>query len=321
MNPPDTKPLFKLASPDAPSPFELKEREKRRCCADILPIGAKLLYCWLADNSWMRCFGGEPGGSAISISVSQLQQWLRVGERSISRWTSLLIERGYLWLGKKPIRNSHAQNVYHLSVSEAPPGDGTQMHFDTWGNPYRHADGRYSKVEPFAEVPANTASLPSTGPPSTANVAVGHGQRGGGPRPTRPRAGANQAVGHGQRGGGPRPTRRRATANVAVGHGQVGGPKESPESASGVGEAVKTVSPAKERLKVNGEGENDFMLECLQLFGKKTGEDWGGYWRTLYRQNSGKARRVIAAVREDLASKSISNPGGYALDLWKRFAD
>ena len=277
MNPPDTKPLFKLASPDAPSPFELKEREKRRCCADILPIGAKLLYCWLADNSWMRCFGGEPGGSAISISVSQLQQWLRVGERSISRWTSLLIERGYLWLGKKPIRNSHAQNVYHLSVSEAPPGDGTQMHFDTWGNPYRHADGRYSKVEPFAEVPANTASLPSTGPPST--------------------------------------------ANVAVGHGQVGGPKESPESASGVGEAVKTVSPAKERLKVNGEGENDFMLECLQLFGKKTGEDWGGYWRTLYRQNSGKARRVIAAVREDLASKSISNPGGYALDLWKRFAD
>ena len=80
------------------------------------------------------------------------------------------------------------------------------------------------------------------------------------------------------------------------------------------------VSLVKER---NGttEPEKEFLVACLEVFGEKNQRAWGGYWRKLYRQNSGKAIRVLNAVREDLKTKQIANPGGYAKDLWERFAD
>jgi len=49
----------------------------------------------------------------------------------------------------------------------------------------------------------------------------------------------------------------------------------------------------------------------------------GGKWRTRWRTMRGKTHRVMAAIVEQLSNSTadrIKKPGGYAEDLWKRFA-
>ena len=82
-------------------------------------------------------------------------------------------------------------------------------------------------------------------------------------------------------------------------------------------------SPADERKSAwNHKPESEFIVEAERVFGSETMEQWGSYWRTLYRDNATKCWRVLFAVSEDIkGGKAIDNPGGYARDLWNRFAD
>jgi hypothetical protein len=76
------------------------------------------------------------------------------------------------------------------------------------------------------------------------------------------------------------------------------------------------------------EGEAAFMahvLEAFSSFGPKGSENeianWGGWWRNRYREDKGKARRVLAEIRGMVREGRIRrNPGAAANDLWKRFA-
>jgi len=74
----------------------------------------------------------------------------------------------------------------------------------------------------------------------------------------------------------------------------------------------------------NGEkaAENGFILRCRGVLGKAQMAEHGGIWRTLYRQNSKKAERVIAeveTVKRDRPATIKTNLGAFAMDLWKRF--
>ena len=75
-------------------------------------------------------------------------------------------------------------------------------------------------------------------------------------------------------------------------------------------------------------GEPSFMGDVLRLFEQcgpqvqeKEMTNWGGWWRNRYREDAGKAKRVLAEVRSMLREGKIRrNPGAAAQDLWKRFA-
>jgi len=67
------------------------------------------------------------------------------------------------------------------------------------------------------------------------------------------------------------------------------------------------------------------VLETFNSFGPNVSENelanWGGWWRNRYREDKGKARRVLAEIRGMVREGRIRrNPGAAANDLWKRFA-
>jgi hypothetical protein len=86
--------------------------------------------------------------------------------------------------------------------------------------------------------------------------------------------------------------------------------------------AFKRLRKSAESGGEEGAGEDAFMLQCRQLLGKGPMEKDGGIWRTLYRQNPGKAQRVIAEVEatvKDRPGTIHSSRAAFAMDLWKRF--
>jgi hypothetical protein len=66
--------------------------------------------------------------------------------------------------------------------------------------------------------------------------------------------------------------------------------------------------------------EKKFLSRCAEVFGSKSMANFGGRWRNLYRADHQKAVRAVEEVAGEMKSKPISNPGGYAYDLFKRFA-
>jgi hypothetical protein len=87
-----------------------------------------------------------------------------------------------------------------------------------------------------------------------------------------------------------------------------------------------TLSPSA--LEKASPGEGRFMARLLEVFascGTKAQEseltNWGGWWRNRYREDPKKADRVLAELRSMLKEHRVRrNPGGAAMDLWKRFA-
>ena len=76
----------------------------------------------------------------------------------------------------------------------------------------------------------------------------------------------------------------------------------------------------------NGPGEKEFLEAVRELFGPNGTkrarvelENWGGWWRNRFRDNPGKARRVLAEVKGLVRERRITmSPGAAAVDLWKR---
>jgi len=68
--------------------------------------------------------------------------------------------------------------------------------------------------------------------------------------------------------------------------------------------------------------EDGLMAACAHVLGPKCMKQWGGKWRKRVREKAGKVKRVLLCVKEEMKTKVIHNPGGYADDLFeKRFAD
>ena len=67
----------------------------------------------------------------------------------------------------------------------------------------------------------------------------------------------------------------------------------------------------------------DFLADTLRNFSPKAAhtelENWGGWWRNRYRENSAKARKVLAELAGMIREGRIrTNPGAAAKDLWQR---
>ncbi len=79
--------------------------------------------------------------------------------------------------------------------------------------------------------------------------------------------------------------------------------------------------------KASGE-ENRFLADLaltLSDFSTKQSNleltNWGGWWRLRFREDPGKARRVLAELGSMIREKRVrSNAGAAAKDLWERFA-
>lgn len=71
------------------------------------------------------------------------------------------------------------------------------------------------------------------------------------------------------------------------------------------------------------ETEAEALAACESLLGGKAElRQWGGLWRTRWRKNPDRFRRVLAAVREEQAAGRLPRRtwGAFASDLWGRFA-
>jgi len=79
--------------------------------------------------------------------------------------------------------------------------------------------------------------------------------------------------------------------------------------------------------KASGE-ENHFLATLAQTvsaFSPKQSShelaNWGGWWRLRFREDPGKARRVLAELGSMIREKRVrTNAGAAAKDLWERFA-
>lgn len=68
--------------------------------------------------------------------------------------------------------------------------------------------------------------------------------------------------------------------------------------------------------------EQELLGKCLEVLGADVMQGWGGLWRNRARSSPGKLERVLNAVALDQREgKPIRSPGGYANDLFTRFAD
>lgn len=88
-----------------------------------------------------------------------------------------------------------------------------------------------------------------------------------------------------------------------------------------------TTEPDPEVLKFNSLGvpkrrevEGQAMERMKAAFGEQCAVNWGGLWRKRFRENPEKWKRVMDDVESTMREQTIDNPGGYADDLWTRFA-
>lgn len=94
-----------------------------------------------------------------------------------------------------------------------------------------------------------------------------------------------------------------------------------PEKAQAVNSKQKQKHNSKcSTAKSRCAGEKEFMVLVESVIGANGSANWGGRWRNLFRKTPDKARRAIETTRADLKEKQIDNPGGYAFDLYQRFA-
>jgi len=75
-----------------------------------------------------------------------------------------------------------------------------------------------------------------------------------------------------------------------------------------------------------GSGEQKFLAHVMEVIaawspkeGSKELTNWGGWWRNRFREDPGKARRILAEIRGMIREHRITgSPGAAAGDLWKR---
>ena len=85
-----------------------------------------------------------------------------------------------------------------------------------------------------------------------------------------------------------------------------------------------TSSPPEKQSEEENRFLKDLVLTFADFDQKQSSQEltnWGGWWRLRFREDPGKARRVLAEVRSMITEKRIRrNVGAAAKDLWERFA-
>jgi len=276
-------------------------------------------------------------------------------------WISSLVGGGYVWLGRHRIPNipdEKSINVYNVCClipqthqPNLPWSDGN------WGGEVIEAGEVFGAGEGGAPVKGSgydqaengfpgvqTAKNPKMGAPNGNFGDLGAPKKGscqypktGAPNsPLReqaiPENGSRElpkrGVASSQKGELAIPENGSSQLpKTGAGSSQKGGSKESlkePRLEKKIPRAFNRDNRSSEEGETGGKkaGEDDFMLLAMQTFGKPEMANNGGLWRTLYRQNSDKAWRVINDVVQTLKTNPTeiqTTPCKFAMDLWGRF--
>jgi hypothetical protein len=121
----------------------------------------------------------------------------------------------------------------------------------------------------------------------------------------------------------PAPTLERASSDPPA---RLKTDRDSEEQTSNTMRTDERSTLSSSAQEVSSDREGHFMRsveETLALFSPEKARlemaNWGGWWRTRYREAPDKARRLLAEIRSMIQERRIrKNPGATAADLWKR---
>jgi hypothetical protein len=326
---------FILAQPKTPAQIRREAllatmpKLRRDCSRDprlTNHVGAKWLFGQVSDLTFIEDFGGQRDGR-LFMSLRDMSKLFHVHRNTLAAWRQKLSDTGWIWFIERWPRCEWGICGICNQPELFPPN------FESVG---------------YGGVPAEQAQLPETSksadlgqnglpdrpavPAEQATLAGGTGMSGRTSRPVLPAEQARLAGGTGQTGRTSRPVWPAEQARLAVlqatDAGAAGRIEESPGNKE-VGrpdKAVNRVGRGKRAFKAPRrvtDDENGFLQVCLGVLTKPEMEENGGLWRTLYRQNTGKAWRVISELQRMLKEgvEIRTTPAKTAMDLWKRFSD
>ncbi len=321
----------------------------KTCRMHELTTGARMLYCYLSDKSFLRSVNqGVPG--SVTKSKDKLGQELGVNERTIRRWGRELMVSRFVW------QRVYWHNGFELTTWFLRGLADEQQEF------WKDADPRYGRTRETQKqhrssmrgtngqfCPKTAEETKSTNLPEKSAVS---GQE----CPTttdNPDRGQRTPVtvvnGHSCPSSTDNPDRgQRTPVTVVNGHSRplsadtsVRAPRtpvseleETPDVKGVIGEvSFKRSTGFNAR---NGSGgvkklsaENHFIYvevpEAMELWkkghGKVESSSSGVWWRQSYRANPDLIRRVLAETVCAIKERKIkTDPGKYAVDLWKRWS-
>jgi hypothetical protein len=141
-----------------------------------LTDGARNLFTFLLDLALNPRVNNDRRGE-ITISNTQLREWLDRSARAIYGWTKELVKQRHVWVSKLPRPNMHPMNVFHITALQPIREMRQDVASDgLWGNGYRRPDQvmplgarggtctkRHCLLDQFGR-PANTKTLENSPP-------------------------------------------------------------------------------------------------------------------------------------------------------------
>lgn len=116
--------------------FERQLKLKRLVMTMNLPPGARLLFCFLLDMSWLRKFGGLAPG-IVGISIRKLCQYLHVQHGTVTGWKRILGPSpgaNLIWWRLQQLPNAQPMHVYFISAFHPPEPSALEPGFSLcWG--------------------------------------------------------------------------------------------------------------------------------------------------------------------------------------------
>jgi hypothetical protein len=302
-----------------------------------VPDGAKVLYCFLSDQSFLNSV--SPSRGVVTMSKLKLAEHLKVSSRTIARNGRALESKRFVWTRIFWRGGFELTNWYLRGLADSQ----TEM-FDnadpSWGRTRIH--GLRSRQTARG---SNGQFCPHGGPqPETADLLEKsrvNGQQ-------RPRATVKidrcqrtvASVVNGQQ-------RPLSTDTSVRGHGTVASVDNGhlrPLTTDNPDRGQRTaVSELEDSPVVKEHGESPLNVQRAERLSRKTGENeflaevketmamhdrnWavaemagsGGCYRKYFRENPTKARTVLADTRCAIKEHRIKkNPGAHFMDLWGR---
>jgi len=345
--PPETEPkqehqkVFSLARVEDDTKLILETR--MQCLTDHhLTFGARCLFTLLFDLA-LNPFINDSRG-IVTASVEKLATLLNAGEASIGEWKKMLVERRYVWIRAHYMPNTWPMHTFSITALVSPDkrllgkptGDGL------WGNGQRRSkllsegamDQKLIRTKKGPKQP-NTSKIEEISTAGSEN----HGLSGSETDPGRIRNRSGQDQKLIRPGSETDPGRIRkhslpGSENRGCPDQKTGVIRESLEGVKGSGEHSLSCLTAEKgskgtkaeqcsgstALKVDLDREREFLQRLGEITGPKEMANWGGRWRNRYRENPGKAIRVLAELKSMHKEGSIvRNAGAAADDLWRRF--
>ena len=341
---------FPIAAREDPILAIVCPQSRRKVAKDkTLPMGARVMYDFLIDYSlWKeKC----PVRGVLTMPNGDVARHLGISIRSVQNYKALLRSRGAIFTSEKFLRNAWPATVYYITAvvgQEQLPGmedfdEGLLSDDDsvTRSNrrrlqpKFRDEKGKWTKILNQANgVQRDTSkNLPAThangSVPGTQYDACQNGKGKRAPHETVSVPGTQE-------------TSKSARLPMRASHANGSVPATQTDADKGGATDVSlqySVAPFKRSTGFNAQNgsggakkltaENHFIYvevsEAMELWKKGHGavesSSSGAWWRQSYRANADLIRRVLAetvcAIRE---RKIKTDPGKYAVDLWKRWS-